>query len=109
MSTRLSPFSSAEPEVEKLRLSADRRFSAISKLLRVRVEASKKRLMHGLAAQRRHLLDRPRRHLGEGLGGVEHQLDLPARELGDAEQVLALPAQVSRRRSLEPALQPLAG
>src|SRR3954465_4106223 len=45
VSTSVSPFSSAEPEVEKLRLSADRRFSAISKLERVRVEASKKRLM----------------------------------------------------------------
>src|SRR5258706_666433 len=45
VSTSVSPFSSAEPEVEKLMLSADRRFSAISKLERVRVEASKKRLI----------------------------------------------------------------
>src|SRR5437764_6681239 len=44
VSTRLSPFESEEPEAEKLRLSADRRFSAISKLDRVRVEDSKKRL-----------------------------------------------------------------
>ena len=44
VSISVSPFSSAEPEVEKLMLSADRRFSAISKLERVRVEASKKRL-----------------------------------------------------------------
>src|SRR5947209_7636339 len=45
VSTSVSPFSSAEPEVEKLTLSADSRFSAISKLERVRVEASKKRLI----------------------------------------------------------------
>ena len=38
MSISVSPFSRAEPEVEKLMLSADRRFSAISKLERVRVE-----------------------------------------------------------------------
>src|SRR5262245_19396815 len=44
VSIRLSPFESAEPEAEKFRLSADRRFSAISKLDRVRVEDSKKRL-----------------------------------------------------------------
>src|SRR5258707_7285567 len=44
VSTRLSPFDSAEPEAEKLRLSADSRFSPISKVDRVRVEDSKNRL-----------------------------------------------------------------
>jgi hypothetical protein len=45
VSSRLSPFDSAEPEVEKLTESADSRFSAISKLERVRVDDSKKRLI----------------------------------------------------------------
>src|SRR5690349_20308552 len=45
VSMRVSPFSTAEPEAEKLSVSAERRFSAISNDTRVRVDASMKRLI----------------------------------------------------------------
>ena len=41
----VSPFVMEEVAVEKLRISADNRFAASSKLLRVRVEGSKNRLV----------------------------------------------------------------
>ena len=44
VSLSVSPFETEEPDVEKLMVSAERRFSASSKEMRVRVEASKKRL-----------------------------------------------------------------
>ena len=91
VSSRVSPFSSAEPEEEKLMLSADSRFSAISKLERVRVEASKKRLM----------TVRPR-SVGTFLIGrsatsrndsaVSRMSSISAaRKLGDSQQVFARP------------------
>src|SRR5437016_5214275 len=45
VSISVSPFSTEEPEAEKFSVSAERRFSAISKDTRVRVEASMNRLM----------------------------------------------------------------
>src|SRR5262252_3795458 len=45
VSTSVSPLTTLEVDAEMLIASADRRFAAISKLVRVRVEASKKRLM----------------------------------------------------------------
>src|SRR5262249_54481091 len=45
VSISVSPLTTLEVEAEMLIASADRRFAAISKLVRVRVEASKKRLM----------------------------------------------------------------
>src|SRR5262245_57639214 len=45
VSINVSPLTTLEVEAEMLMASADRRFAAISKLVRVRVEASKKRLM----------------------------------------------------------------
>src|SRR5262249_56180973 len=45
VSTSVSPLTTLEVEAEMLIASADKRFAAISKLVRVRVEASKKRLM----------------------------------------------------------------
>src|SRR6266851_4854872 len=45
VSMRVSPFSTDDPEAEKLSVSAERRFSAISNDTRVRVDASMKRLM----------------------------------------------------------------
>ena len=51
-----------------------------------------------LAAQRRHLLDRPGADLLHRLGGVEDQHDLLGRQLGDAEQVLAAQPCRGRRR-----------
>ena len=96
MSTRLSPFSRAEPEAEKLRLSADRRFSAISKLERVRVEASKKRLMTVLPRSvGTFLIGRSPTSLNDS--AVSRISSISAgRELGDAEQVLARPAASAR-------------
>ena len=44
------------------------------------------------AAQRRHLLDRPRADLLHRLGGVEHEHDLLGRQVRDAEQVPVLQA-----------------
>ena len=44
-----------------------------------------------LAAQRRHLLDRPSRHLAEALGRVQNQRNLVCREARDPEKVLAGP------------------
>ncbi len=43
VSRRPSPLDVLDPEDEKLRMSAERRFAASSKLVRVRVDASKKR------------------------------------------------------------------
>jgi hypothetical protein len=43
---------------------------------------------HGLAAQRRHLLDRPLADLAHRLGGLQHEMDLVAREIADAEEIL---------------------
>ena len=40
VSFRLSPLATDEPDVEKLMTSADKRFAAISKEIRVRVEFS---------------------------------------------------------------------
>ena len=45
VSMRVSPFSTDDPAAPKLRVSAERRFSAISNETRVRVDASMKRLM----------------------------------------------------------------
>ena len=45
VSLRLSPFDTLEPLAEKLSTSADSRFAAVSKLIRVRVESSKNRLI----------------------------------------------------------------
>src|SRR5262252_10732532 len=45
VSIRVSPLTTLEVEAEILIASADKRFAAISKLVRVRVEASKKRLI----------------------------------------------------------------
>ena len=45
-----------------------------------------------LAAQRRHLLDRPLADLAHRLGGVEDAVDLVGRQVGDAEQVLLHPS-----------------
>src|SRR5687768_16196636 len=45
VSMSVSPFSTADPEAAKFSVSAERRFSAISKDTRVRVDASMKRLM----------------------------------------------------------------
>ena len=44
MSCRLSPLDTDEPFAEKVMTSADSRFAAASKEIRVRVESSKKRL-----------------------------------------------------------------
>ena len=44
VSTSVSPFATEEPTEEMFTVSAERRFSANSKEMRVRVEASKKRL-----------------------------------------------------------------
>lgn len=44
VSLRDSPFDTDDPLAEKLMTSAERRFSAASKEIRVRVESSKKRL-----------------------------------------------------------------
>src|SRR2546422_1825385 len=44
VSTRVSPFCTALPEAATFTVSAESRFSANSKEMRVRVEASKKRL-----------------------------------------------------------------
>jgi hypothetical protein len=44
VSTSVSPLETLEPEVETLTVSAESRFSANSKEIRVRVEFSKKRL-----------------------------------------------------------------
>src|SRR5205085_2935999 len=45
VSIRVSPFSTEDPDAEKFSVSAERRFSAISKETRVRVDASMKRLI----------------------------------------------------------------
>jgi hypothetical protein len=44
VSTRVSPFDTLDPAVDTLTVSAESRFSANSKEIRVRVEFSKKRL-----------------------------------------------------------------
>jgi hypothetical protein len=44
VSTRVSPFCTEEPEAAMLTVSAESRFSANSKEMRVRVEGSRKRL-----------------------------------------------------------------
>ena len=72
-----------------LSVSALRRFSAISNEVRVRVRGLVEQVHDGLAAQGRHLLDRPRRDLAHRHRGVEDQADLVGRQVGDAEQVLA--------------------
>ena len=51
-----------------------------------------------LAAQRRHLLDRPLADLAHRFGGVEHAVDLVGREVGDAEQVLLHPSTSTSSR-----------
>ena len=48
-----------------------------------------------LAAQRRHLLDRPLADLAHRLGGVEDEVDLVRREVGDAEQILLHGSRIS--------------
>ena len=81
VSTRVSPLLTEDPELATFTVSAESRFSANSKEMRVRVEASKKRLTIVLPAERRHLLDRPLADFLERLGGVEDEPDLVGREV----------------------------
>jgi len=59
VSARLSPFTTELVEPPMERLSAERRFSASSNELLVRVEGSRKRFNDRAAAQRRDLFDGP--------------------------------------------------
>ena len=98
VSISVSPFSRAEPEVEKLMLSADSRFSAISKLERVRVEASKKRLSTVLPRSvGTFLIGRSPISLNDS--AVSRISSISAGEkLGDPQEVLARPADGGLRR-----------
>jgi hypothetical protein len=43
---------------------------------------------HGLAAKRRHFLDRPLSDLAHRLGGFQHEMNLVARQIADAQEIL---------------------
>src|SRR5215217_265633 len=84
VSLRLSPFETLDPLAAKLMTSAERRFAAASKEIRVRVESSKKRLT----------TVRPRRvgsfligRSGQLLGGVQHAEGVVAGQVRGREQV----------------------
>ena len=89
VSTSVSPLLTLEPDDATLTVSADSRFSANSKEMRVRVDASKKRLTivcprsAGTFLIARSLISL------NGTGGVEHELDLVGRKRFEIEQVLA--------------------
>jgi hypothetical protein len=65
VSTRVSPFETDDPDAATFTVSAERRFSANSNEIRVRVDASKNRLTMGLPRSR-GLLDRPLAYFLEG-------------------------------------------
>ena len=76
-----------EVEAETLIASADKRFAAISKLVRVRVEASKKRLMTVLPRSVGTFLISSLIYVAESFGGVEDEIDFLRREVGDSKKV----------------------
>ena len=88
VSMSVSPLETEEPEAVQLSASAESTLAAISKELRVRVEASKKRLTMERAAQRRHLLDGPPQHLLHGDRQVEDLGDLLPRVVLQRDAVL---------------------
>ena len=75
-----------------LTTSADSRLPAISNEVRVRVDASKKRLMMVFPRKRGDFFDRTGRNFLKGLGGVENFQDLFAVEFLDSEQIFSLHA-----------------
>ena len=80
VSLSVSPFLSEEASVLKLMMSAESRCSESSKLVRVRVDGSTKRLTTVLPRKRRHLLDGALAHCLEGAGRVQHGEDFLDRE-----------------------------
>ena len=100
MSSSVSPLMVDDDEPEMLTASADSRLAAISNEVRVRVEASRNRLMTVLPAQRRHLLDRPLVDLEEALAEVEDWSRSSAgRERLDPEEVAVARSVRHARRS----------
>ena len=95
VSSRDSPLLRLELLAEKLRASADSRFSAMSKEERVRVEGLDEQVDDRPPAQGRDLFDRSGGDLLERAGHREDVLDLVGLEVGNPQQVL-----VSERRIL---------
>ena len=89
VSTRVSPLLTEVPALATLTVSAQSRFSANSKEIRVRVEASKKRLTMVLPRSAGTFLIAPLAHFLERLGRVEDELDLLAAQRLEPDQVLA--------------------
>ena len=86
VSTSDSPFDTLEPCAEIDTVSAPRRLAAISKLTRVRVDASKNRFTTDAPAQCIETLERFVFERLEKLGAVEDRLDLGPSKLLNAEK-----------------------
>ena len=97
VSTSVSPLETDEPDAATLTVSALRRFSANSKEMRVRVEASKKRLTMVLPRSAGTFLIGALADFLERLGGVENQADLVGAERLEPHQVLAQSSARSRQ------------
>ena len=97
VSASVSPFTTLEVrDGDVQRVGAQALLGDLERGARARARLEEQ-VDHGLAAQRRHLLDRPRADLLHRLGGVEHERDLLGRQVGDAEQVLAPKRRDGRR------------
>ena len=86
MSTRLSPLTVEVEEPPKLRLSAERRFSASSKELRVRVEGSLNILTMVLPLSVGTFLIARSLTSENAFGGLEDELDVLFGVLGNVDQ-----------------------
>ena len=90
VSRMVSAFVMLEVDGEKFTTSAESRLPAISKLVRVRVEDSKNRLIKVRPRKRRHLLDLAASDLLHVPGRLEDALDLVALQILDAEEIAPL-------------------
>ena len=88
VSASVSPLSTLDVATAMFSVSALSRFSAISNEVRVRVLGSKNRLTTVLPRSVGTFLIGRCADLAHRLGGVEDQVDLVARQVGDAEQIL---------------------
>ena len=88
VSTSVSPFSTLDAATATFeRVGAQALLGDLERRARARARLEEQ-VDDRLAAQRRHFLDRPLADLPHRFGGVEHAVDLVAREVGDAEQIL---------------------
>ena len=85
----VSPLETLLVEELTLMTSADSRFPAISKEVRVRVEASKKRLIMVFPRKRGNFFYGTGRNFLQSLGGIQNLQDLFAVKVLDSEQIFS--------------------